>query len=193
VTKHATLRKLAAIAVLAAACLLTSALPARAQTPYYFGAQILGHNISGLSESRVGYGFRGGYDAYLPFISLEGEVNFFPTTSGGNLGETQALFGLKFGKHIGRWGGFVKARPGFTHFGGGAFPTRLTERTKFALDLGGGLEYDLAPKIGLRWDLGDTKIYYGNAALLPSPAGTPGPRLGTHDSFQTSLGLVVRF
>jgi hypothetical protein len=190
---HASWRRIAATVAIAAACLLTSALPARAQTPFYFGGQILGHNISGLSESRFGYGFRGGYDAYLPFISLEGEVNFFPTTSGGNLGETQALFGLKFGKKIGRWGGFVKARPGFVHFGGGAFPTRLTERTKFALDLGGGLEFDLAPKVGVRWDLGDTKIYYGDAQLLATPAGPAGPRLGSHHSFQTSLGLVVHF
>ena len=94
----------------------------------------------------MGYGFRAGYEAYLPFISLESEVNFFPTTSGGDLGETQAFFGLKFGKKIGSWGGFVKVRPGFTHFGGGAFPTRLTEHTKFALDLGGGIEYDLVPE-----------------------------------------------
>jgi hypothetical protein len=186
-------RRISAVAAIALACFLTAAPPARAQTPYYVGAQVPVHNISGLSQTRVGYGFRGGYDAYLPFISLEGEVNFFPTSSGGNLGETQGLFGLKFGKHVGRWGGFLKVRPGFTHFGGGAFPTRLTERTKFALDLGGGVEYDLFPKLGLRWDLGDTKIYYGDAALRTTPAGPAGPRLGTRDSFQTSLGVVVRF
>ena len=169
-----------------------SALPARAQTPFYFGAQLLGHRLPELNQSRLGYGFRGGYNAYLPFISLEAEVNFFPTTSSGNLGETQAFFGLKFGKKIGRWGGFLKLRPGFAHFGGGAFPAELTQQTNFALDLGGGLEYGLAPKIDLRLDVGDTKIYYGDAVLLP-PLGNGAARLDTHNTLQSSIGLVVHF
>jgi hypothetical protein len=187
------MRRLAVAALIAAACLLTAALPARAQTPFYFGAQLTGHRLAELNQSRLGYGFRAGYEVYLPFISLESEVNFFPTTSGGDLGETQAFFGLKFGKKIAGWGAFVKVRPGFTHFGGGAFPNRLIERTKFALDLGGGIEHDLAPKLGIRLDLGDTKVFYGDAQLLPFPGGAPGPRLGTHDTFQGTLGLVVRF
>jgi opacity protein-like surface antigen len=187
------MRRLAVAAAVAAACLVTGAPPACAQTPFYVGAQLLGHRLSEQSQTRLGYGFRAGYDAYLPFISLEGEVNFFPTTSGGDLGETQAFFGLKFGKKIGRWGAFVKLRPGFTHFGGGMFPTRLTQQTKFALDLGGGLEYGLAPKVDLRLDVGDTRIYYGDAALLAAPAGAAGPRLGTHSTLQSSLGLVVHF
>jgi outer membrane protein with beta-barrel domain len=173
--------------------LVAAALPARAQTPFYFGAHLTGHRLSELNDSRIGYGFLGGYDAYLPFISLESEVNFFPTSSSGDLGETQAFFGLKFGKKIAGWGAFVKARPGFTHFGGGAFPTRLTQQTKFALDLGAGIEHDLVPKVSVRLDVGDTKIYYGDAQLLPFPGGPPGPRLGTHDTFQGSLGLVVHF
>jgi Outer membrane protein beta-barrel domain len=181
------------LALAAAACLLGAAPAARAQSPFYFGAHIGGHRLSELNESRFGYGFLAGYEAYLPFISLESSVNFFPTSSGGDLGETQALFGLKFGKQIGRWSGFIKVQPGFTHFGGGAFPDRLTERTKFALDLGAGAEFELAPKIGLRLDLSDMKIYYGDAALLPAPGGTPGPRLGTHNTFQSTFGVVVHF
>jgi len=180
-----------ALAVLA--FLLAAAPGARAQTPFYLGAHIGGHRLAELDQSRVGYGFRLGYEAYLPFIALESEVNFFPTTSGGNLGETQAFFGLKFGKHVGRWGGFLKARPGFTHFGGGAFQQQLTERTKFALDLGGGVEYDLSEKLLLRLDLSDVKIFYGDARVLAVPGGPPGPRLGTRDTFQSTFGLVLRF
>lgn len=187
------LRRLALASLIAAGCMAATALPSRAQTPFYFGAQLIGHRLSEQNQTRLGYGFRGGYEAYLPFISLESEVNFFPTTSSGNLGETQAFFGLKFGKKIGRWGAFVKARPGFTHFGGGVFPTRLTQLTKFALDLGGGLEYDFAPKLGLRFDVGDTKIYYGGAGLLAVPGAAAGPRLGTHSTLQSSLGLVIHF
>jgi hypothetical protein len=175
------------------AFLFIAAPAARAQTPFYVGAHIGGHRLSELDQSRFGYGFRLGYDAYLPFISLEAEVNYFPTTSGGNLGETQGLFGLKFGKKIGRWGGFLKARPGFTHFGGGAFPQRLTEHTKFAMDLGGGVEYDLFTKLGLRLDVSDIRIYYGDAALRAGPGGPPGPRLGTRDTLQSTFGVVLRF
>jgi hypothetical protein len=187
------LRRWAIAAVVLGACLAATPLPARAQTPFYFVAHLTGHRLSEMNQSRIGYGFLGGYEAYLPFISLESEVNFFPTRSTGDLGETQAFFGLKFGKKIAGWGGFVRVRPGFTHFGGGSFPTRLTQQTKFALDLGGGIERDLAPTIGLRLDLGDTKIYYGDAQLLPFPGGPLGTRLGTHDTFQGSIGLVVHF
>ena len=181
-----------ALVLAAAVCLLGATPQARAQTPFYLGAHMGGHRLAELDESRLGYGFRLGYEAYLPFISLESEVNFFPTTSGGNLGETQAFFGLKFGKHIGRWGGFLKFRPGFTHFGGGASPQRLTEHTKFALDLGGGVEFDLSEQLLLRLDVSDAKIFYGDARIL-TPPGPPGPRLGTRNTLQSTFGVVLRF
>jgi hypothetical protein len=178
---------------LAALAWLSGAAPsARAQTPFSIGAHVAGHRLSEQDQSRVGYGFRFTYEAYLPFVSLDSEVNFFPTSSGGDLGETQAFFGLKFGKRIGRWGAFLKARPGFTHFGGGGFPQRLTERTKFALDLGGGIERELVPRLDLRWDVSDVRIYYGDAALLAAPGGPAGPRLGTRNTLQTTFGLVLR-
>jgi hypothetical protein len=182
-----------AFAVLA--FLLAAAPGVRAQTPFYLGAHLAGHRLAELDQSRLGYGFRLGYEAYLPFISLETEVNFFPTSSGGDLGETQAFFGLKFGKHIGRWGGFLKFRPGLTHFGGGAFQNRLTERTKFALDMGGGVEFDLSEQLLLRLDVSDARIFYGDARILPAPppGGPPGPRLGTHDTLQSTFGIVLRF
>jgi len=180
-----------ALAVLA--FLLAAAPGARAQTPFYLGAHIGGHRLAELDQSRVGYGFRLGYEAYLPFIALESEVNFFPTTSGGNLGETQAFFGLKFGKHVGRWGGFLKARPGFTHFGGGAFQQQLTERTKFALDLGGVVEYGLGPKVSLRGDVSNVRIHYGDAMLSAGPGGPLGAPLGTRNTLQTTFGVVLHF
>ena len=192
-TRHTTLRKLAALAVLAAAGLLTTALPVPAQTPFYAGAHLSVHGLPQPDQGNVGFGLRGGYEAYLPFISLEAELNFLPWSSGGSFGETQGFFGLKLGKKIGRWGGFLRVRPGFTHFGEGDFPNQLTESTKFALDLGGSIEYDFAPKVSLRLDLGDTRIYYGDAALLPSPGGPPGPRLGTRNTFQSNIGIVVHF
>ena len=180
-----------ALAVMA--FLLGAAPHARAQTPFYAGAHFGGHRLAELGQTRVGYGFRLGHEAYLPFISLETEVDFFPTTSGGNLGETQAFFGLKFGKRIGRWGGFLKARPGFTHFGGGSSQQRLNERTKFALDLGGVVEYGLGPKVSLRGDVSNVRIHYGDAMLSAGPGGPLGAPLGTRNTLQTTFGVVLHF
>jgi hypothetical protein len=185
--------RLALAAAIVSVCLFATAKSTHAQTPFYAGAHLSAHGLSQPDQGNVGFGLRGGYEAYLPFISLEAELNFLPWSTGGSFGETQGLFGLKFGKKIGRWGAFFRVRPGFTHFGDGDFPDQLTESTKFALDLGGGIEYDIAPKVTLRLDLGDTRIYYGDAALRSSPGGPPGPRLGTHDTFQSNIGIVVHF
>ena len=180
-----------ALAVLA---FLLGATPhARAQTGFSIGAHLAAHRMPELGQTRVGYGFRVTYLAYQPFVSLESEVNFFPTPSSGNLGETQAFFGLKFGKHVGRWGAFAKFRPGLTHFGGGAFPTRLNERTKFAFDMGGIVEYDLAPRVSLRGDVSDVRIHYGDAMLTAGPGNTIGAPLGTRNTLQTTIGVVLHF
>lgn len=179
---------------LAAVTFLLAAAPsAPAQTPFSIGAHFAAHRMPELGQTRVGYGFRFTYEAYLPFVSLDSEVNFFPTTSSGNLGETQAFLGLKFGKHIGRWGGFLKARPGLTHFGGGSSPQRLSERTKFALDLGGVVEYDLAPKVTLRGDVSNVRIHYGDAMLSAGPGGPLGAPLGTRNTLQTTFGVMLHF
>jgi hypothetical protein len=182
-----------ALVVFAAAWLPASPSAAQAQTPFSFGAHFAAHRMPEQGQVRAGYGFRATYAAYLPFVSGEAELNVFPTTSGGDLGETQAFFGVKFGKHIGRWGGFIKFRPGLTHFGGGAFPQRLTGRTHFALDMGGGVEFDVLPRVMLRLDASDVRIYYGDAALRAAPAAPPGPALGTRDTFQTTFGVVLNF
>jgi hypothetical protein len=182
-----------ALALAAAACLLVAAPHVRAQTPLSLGTHFAAHRMPELGQTRIGYGFRANYAAYAPFVSLESEVNFFPTTSGGNLGETQAFFGVNLGKHIGRWGAYAKFHPGFTHFGGGALPLRLNEQTKFAFDMGGIVEYDLAPKISLRGDVSNVSIHYGNAMLSAGPGSTIGAPLGTRHTLQSSIGLLVHF
>ena len=46
-----TIRRLAVVAVVAAAFLVTVAPPARAQTPFYFGAQLTGHRLAELNQN----------------------------------------------------------------------------------------------------------------------------------------------
>jgi hypothetical protein len=156
------------------------------------GAQIAVQSLPELGETHAGYGFRFTYNAYVPFLSLDSEINFFPTSSTGNLGETQAFVGLRAGVHIRRWGGYAKVRPGFANFGGGGFPQRLSSSTHFALDVGGVLEYDVLPHVALRWDLSDVLTDFGDAHLLAGP-GYVGAPLHSQHNFETTIGAVLRF
>jgi hypothetical protein len=156
------------------------------------GAQVAVHSLPELGETHAGYGFRFTYNGYPPFLSLDSEINFFPTGSTGNLGETQLFVGLRAGVHVGRWGVYAKLRPGLANFGGGGFPQRLTSATHFALDIGGVVEYDVAPHVGLRWDLSDVLTDFGGATLLAGP-GDVGAPLHSQHNFQTTIGVVLKF
>ena len=173
--------------------LAASGQTARAQDRFAIGAHVAVEHLPVLGATPVGYGFRFTYGAYLPFLSFDSEINLFPTRSTGNLGQTQAFFGLKAGARIGSWGVFLKARPGVARFGGGAAPQRLTHRTNFALDLGGGVEHYFAPHLALRWDLSNVMTHFGDGMLLAGPGGPIGTRLGTKSNFQTTVGLQVHF
>jgi len=164
-----------------------------AQDRFAIGAQLAVHDLPEFSETHIGYGFRFTYAAYLPFLSFDSEINSFPTSSTGNLGETQVFFGLKAGLRVRRWGVFAKARPGFINFGGGANPQRLTSATDFALDLGGGVEYYFLPHVGLRVDLGDIGTFFGGGQLLAGPGSPIGAPLHTQHSLQSTAGIVLTF
>ena len=181
------------VSIVCALSAFAAAEPAHAQDRFAVGAQFAVHNLPELGETRVGYGFRLTYAAYLPFISFDAEFNSFPTGSSGNLGETQGFLGLKAGVRVGRWGVFGKARPGIANFGGGAFPNRITGATHFALDLGGGVEYYPLPHIGLRMDLSDVGTFFGNTSLRAGPGTPPGVPLHTQHNFETTTGVVLTF
>lgn len=182
-----------AAALAAAICILSLAPSARAQTPFSAGAHFVAHRSPELGQTLAGYGFVFNYDAYLPLISVEAEINFFPTSSTGNLGEKQFLIGPNLGTHVGKWGFYAKFHPGLAHFNGGALPNRLSEQTHFALDIGGILEYHLLPKIDLRGDVSNVSIHYGSATLSTGPGGPIGTPLGTRNNLQATIGLMVHF
>lgn len=174
-------------------CLSGTAPNAHAQDRFEVGGQLAIHRLPELGETPIGYGFRFTYNAYPPFLAFDSEVDNYPTSATGNFGETQAFFGLKAGVRVGQWGVFFKARPGFAHFGGGFSEQRLTSRTHFALDLGGGAEYFILPHVGLRWDLSDVMVHYGDAMLQAGPGGPLGTPLGTRGNLQTTIGVIVSF
>ena len=87
---------------------------------------------------------------------------------------------------------FAKARPGFIQFEDGASQGRLTSRTQFNVDVGGGIEYDLLPHLGARVDSAEVIIPFGNTTLLAGP-GVVGVPLGTQHNFEAEVGAVVHF
>jgi hypothetical protein len=181
------------LAAAALICLLAAAPAARAQTPFSAGARFVAQRAPELGETLTGYGFVANYSAYLPFISLEGELNIFPTSSTGNLGATQALIGINFGKKIGPWAAYAKFHPGFTHYGGGAIPNRLSEQTHFAMEIGGVLEYQFFPKLALRGEISNISTHYGNSTLSAGPGASIGAPIGTRNELQGDIGLMIHF
>ena len=87
---------------------------------------------------------------------------------------TEFVGGVKVGKRFDNWGIFAKARPGVVHyssdFGGFVsclslicpFPTEPfhPDKTHFAADLGGVVEFYPSKRIVTRFDAGDTIIHF---------------------------------
>lgn len=151
----------------------------------------------------------GGRVGYLPsrFWSVEAELNFFPEQDDdfGIIGgaKTQGLFGVKAGPRFEKFGVFGKVRPGFIRFQrvldcpeGTISSCNDDGKTKFALDLGGVVEYYPTERTAVRVDFGDTVIWHGSVTLLPFFPEVPSPirvRHGTTNNFQFSAGFSFRF
>jgi hypothetical protein len=179
---------------LAAALWIAAPAPgALAQDRIAVGAQIGGESLPELGETPLSYGLRFTYGFYMPFIAFDSEVNWFPTHASGNFGQSQAFFGLKAGARVSKFGLFLKARPGWDQFSGGADSQRLTRRTNFAMDFGGGVEYYFAPHLALRWDLSDVMTHFGGGVVLRGPGSSIGTTLGTQHNFESTVGLLVHF
>ncbi|MDQ1639296.1 MAG: hypothetical protein QOF62_2635 [Pyrinomonadaceae bacterium] len=150
------------------------------------------------------------------FVGLEAVINYFPTADGVAAGATgrvlQGQFGIKAGRRFERFGLFGKVRPGFVSFSRSqnlvgtrqltfaGFPFvqgdfEFARRTFFANDLGGVLEFYPTRRWALRFDLGDTLIYYGERSvptfqLHPTFVTAPSER---RHNFQFSSGFSFRF
>jgi hypothetical protein len=148
-----------------------------------------------IQEKPPGVGGRFTYNL-TDYLSFDSELNYFSTAEV-DLNRTQGLFGVKVGRRFGgpSIGLFTKARPGFMHFHGERTPgVSINGTTKFALDLGGVLEVYPARRLIVRFDVGDTLIFYNNETIrrLSLPGG-PQQRLNTSHSLQASLGIGFHF
>ncbi|MBZ5630288.1 MAG: hypothetical protein LAO06_15620 [Acidobacteriia bacterium] len=136
-------------------------------------------------------------------VGLEAEVNHFPRnpqaltpTEGGTI--TQALFGAKAGIRRHKLGLFAKVRPGFVNFGqtlaneSDILNPKYSRLTHFAIDLGSVIELYLSNRVTLRFDIGDTRIYFGSRTISGPTGPFRYPSL-SRDSLQMSTGFMWAF
>lgn len=148
-----------------------------------------------ISEKPPGLGGRFTYNL-SGHMAIDTEVNYF-STPGVNLNRTQGLFGVRMGRRFGSpsIGLFAKARPGFMRFHGERLPgVTVDATTKFALDLGGVVEFYPSGRFIMRIDVGDVIIFYdGETIRRLSVPGGPRQRLGTSHNPQAGIGIGFRF
>ncbi|HEV3375500.1 MAG TPA: hypothetical protein VG051_07325 [Candidatus Acidoferrum sp.] len=156
----------------------------------------------------------GGFASYnfFPFFDADAAVNFFPhgtkssgVHDGGDI--FQGLFGIKGGIRRDRLGIFGKVRPGFNSYSQALtgvsqvsagppplFKNLFDRSTNFVLDLGGVVELYPTRHTTLRFDLGDTHIYYATKSFVPAAGNVisvpGGQRL---HSIELSVGYAWRF
>ncbi len=128
---------------------------------FELGVQVTGLRLSALGENPAGIGGRFGYN-FAQHLSLDAQLNHFPSNPSGNFGETQAMVGLKSGIREGKFGIFARGGVGVIHFGGGYFDQRLDRKDFFAADVGAVFEYYASRHIILRLDMADTIIPFGD-------------------------------
>jgi hypothetical protein len=162
--------------------------------PFEAGVQFTSLSINTLEEKPPGIGGRASYEFNRKnlIFAPEVEFNYFPQNPSGNFGESQLLAGARVGFKTDRIGVFMKARPGFVHFGGDDFKSRNNgPSTNFACDLGAVFEYPTSGRVGFRFDVGDTLIQFSRP-VFTGLSTVPRPP-GLSHNFQSSIGVVFRF
>ncbi len=179
--------------------------PAPGQTArpkFEAGAQFTAIHLADVKENILGLGVRFVYNPFRRF-SLDGELNSTVTNppsatslTGGHV--LEGFFGPKAGLRKSKFGIFGKIRPGFASFGDvvksidrSTFTVQFGRRTQFALDIGGVLEIYASRRVSLRYDMGDTIVFYGRQVIFPPPSPAF-PGLAQHN-FQFSSGILFRF
>jgi hypothetical protein len=180
------------------ALICTFSVSAQAQSPDgRFEAGVFGTVLNEFAPSRVGLEMRvgglGGRFVHhtLTHLDLEADVAVLPWNSAFSAPTmVQALFGAKVGARLRRIGVFAKARPGFIHSSRDPLGFDEGASTDFSLDVGGVVEVYMSGNWLLRFDAGDTIIWYGTPRVRGIPAAMGG--LTTHN-LQWSAGVGFRF
>ncbi len=138
---------------------------------YSFGAQFVSMNFplerascSNCKQFFPGYGFDFNY-RLAKYAYFDSVANIFPGSgSSGQHGAAQeALVGLKLGPTLEHWGLFFNLRNGFIHYDKALVPdgsTSYESTWRYALDLGGTVEFYASRNSTLRLNAGTTLIHY---------------------------------
>jgi outer membrane protein with beta-barrel domain len=186
-------------AVVVALSVCSSNTMAQENTPRYeVGVHISTLNVTERDDHDTGLGARFTYNLNN-YLSLEAEGNrFLQTREGGSDNEDQGLFGLKAGIRKKNFGVFAKVRPGYTRFyllGTTPGPNSFEQgHTRFALDVGGVVEYYPHRHIAVRVDAGDTMINFKNGDFFYQRLDEPMfVRSGLSHNLQINVGVAFRF
>jgi hypothetical protein len=169
------------------------------------GGQYTTLHLPALQEWPGGFGGRFGY-YLLKYVAVEGEFNYFPVHSprlvGSNsisqiqsemkwFGESQVLVGVKAGYRTDKFGLFGKVKPGFVYLTDRQNMQNLINQDKlrFAIEIGGVLEYYFSRHIAIRLDVGKTLIDFGSY----KPFEDYPPRKAPNEGLQAGVGIVFRF
>ena len=153
--------------------------------------------VGGLFSWRPGALF--GADAELTFYPSDFADN--PTFSASRI---ESLFGITVGPSVGAFRPFVKLRPGFVRFAAASqpfpciaiFPPPLACQMAagdalFALDIGGGVEFQTSSRTFVRVDLGDRAVKYPGP-VFETDGTVQEESFFSHD-FRFQIGGGLRF
>jgi hypothetical protein len=147
-----------------------------------------------------GIGFTFGY-RMTRLVSFDSEYNLFSGSGkAGKKGGTQEMLaGLRVGRSFRSWGLFSQVRPGFIHYDKTLVPGSSTDyesTTRFALDLGGSVEYYVSRHSTFRFNVGTTLVHYltGHPDPMQPPVTVLSPDyFATQGNFHLASGYAFRF
>ena len=154
----------------------------------------------GCKQFYSGYGFDFNY-RLAKYAWFNAAANIFPGSgsSGEHGGAQETLAGFKLGRSFGNWSLYSNVRNGFIHYDKALIPGSSTVYDsvwRYALDLGGTIEYAASRRNVLRFNAGTTFIHY----LQPYPDPKQPPVSLISDQYYTfagsaylTTGYVFRF
>ena len=164
-------------------------------------------NSAEFDDTDVGIGGRLSWHP-LRFVSVEAELTAYPSDFADapafSSSRVEALFGATVGPRLGRLRPFAKVRPGLVSFAEAPepfaciaiFPPPLAcalaaGDTVFAIDVGGGIEFQTSDRTFVRMDIGDRLVRYP-APVLDSDGTTRDEAFFSHD-LRIQIGAGITF
>jgi hypothetical protein len=200
-------RSASACAAIVFALTTQHALAQAGDSRFQVGIHVASATSGEFDKTDVGVG---GLLSWRPvgLLGADAELTFYPSDFADDpafsASRIEGLFGVTVGPRIGRIRPFAKLRPGFVRFAEAPepfaciliFPPPLACQlaagdTLFALDIGGGVEFQTTARTFVRVDAGDRAVRYP-APVIDSDRTVREDPFFSHD-FRFQVGGGVRF